>query len=281
MTRDPGGGSGNAGARPERRPRGQDRWGWHDAAPFAFGIGTQALDATASLANNASLGRVGIPSTIRVSGPWLLPPRGRRSRAQSSVGAAPSLRTSSGALGTAPVDRPSSELTRAGPARRRHGQTLLTDRGAAGTPGCPIPQHRPHPPQELPRQRHHGLFLARALALADAPDQPHCPTVVARHGPGALDQHLAEQPGAATGDAAPPVALPRLRLPRHQAGVGRHLPAAVEARGPGPGRPPPPRPCADRHPGSPATTAPPGRSWPRYRACLRLGRAARRSAVAR
>jgi hypothetical protein len=42
--RSPGGGSGNAGTRPERRPGGQDRGGRHDAAPRHPGIGLNAIN---------------------------------------------------------------------------------------------------------------------------------------------------------------------------------------------------------------------------------------------
>ena len=43
-SRDLGGGSGNAGTRPERRPRGQDRGGRQDAAPRHPGIGPNAIN---------------------------------------------------------------------------------------------------------------------------------------------------------------------------------------------------------------------------------------------
>src|SRR5262249_6679029 len=62
--------------------------------------------------------------------------------------------------------------------------------------------------------------------LVDTP----CPGVVADHAPGTFDQHLAQERRAALGNAATAVQFPRIMLARHQAAVGRHLLAALEAR---------------------------------------------------
>src|SRR5262245_4953432 len=130
--------------------------------------------------------------------------RGEPVPAQASGYAAPPIRSDilSSDSGVSLRDRPSCGLTRlvpstlaaGGPARPGHYMTALVPDsgrrrpcGRAVTPGRLVPQHRPTADQELARQRHDGLLLAR-LAAAEPQVHGPRPAVVAQHHPGALDQ---------------------------------------------------------------------------------------------
>src|SRR5262249_3620557 len=150
------------------------------------------------------------------------PPESPRGRPRYPVRrAAPSFRSSSCDSALSPPDRQSCGLTRLTSQRRlaspfTHRKTRLSLLSAGRrrrllTPVAAVTHHGPATPQQPPRQRHDRLLLPRPPS-AQPRVQRRRPAVVTQHGPGALDQQLAQHARPAARDPTAAVARAGLVL---------------------------------------------------------------------